>query len=305
MKIENNMVEFGFGSILIPVAIQETDPDKIFDLVKQAAELAGIDVFAVSASFTDQGINLGSSAFMTLNKPEILMLIGPGTNSREAGEVWHLLDQRFDMPLTMLEVGRFNTLDLSRYNTIVMVSGSYADVNQAGRESLDRWLRNGGTIIAFGNANNWLERNGFAAIEFVSVPEIKDPVVVPYAERSRHYGARRNPGSIFGAKLDVTHPIGYGFRNGSIPVFVSGNAFAKPVTSPFANPLIFPENNLLSGYIFGPYRPMIENSAGILISNKGRGNIISFMDNPNSRGFWFGTNRLFMNALFFGPVIRR
>ncbi len=305
MKMGNEEREFGYGSILVPVQMQDADPARVFELMQQATKLAGIKAFAIETSLSSQGTNLGSSALMTLRKPEILMLVGQGTNSREAGEIWHLLDQRFDMPVSMVEVGRFNNLDLSRYNTIVLVSGSYGEISQVGRESLDRWLRNGGTLIALGNANNWLERSGLAKIDFVKVPEITDPVMLPYADRSRHLGARRNPGSIFSAKLDITHPIGFGMRNETIPVFISGNTFAKPDSSAFANPLIFPENNLMSGYIFEPYRPMIENSAGILINSRGRGTIISFLDNPNTRGFWFGTNRLFMNALFFGPIIRR
>lgn len=304
ININNREVEFGYGSILVPVAIQDFEADKVFDIVKKAAEIAGIEVFSVSTSLSSKGVNLGSSAFVSLKKPVVLMLIGQGINSREAGEIWHLLDQRFDMPVSMVETSRLNNLDLTRYNTLVLVSGSYSEINQAGREAIERWLRNGGNIIAIGNANNWLQGNGFADIEFVKIPEIKADIRMPYSERSNLLGARRNPGSIFKAKIDITHPIGYGLINKEIPVFVSGNTFAKPNKNPFANPLHFPPDNLLSGYVFEPFRPMIENSAGISVYSMGRGNIISFFDNPNFRGFWFGTNRLFLNALFFGPTVR-
>ncbi len=304
MNVNNQEVEFGYGSILVPVAIQDIEAEKVFEIVKKAAEIAGIEVFSVSSSLSSRGVNLGSSAFVSLKKPVILMPVGQGVNSREAGEVWHLLDQRFDMPVSMVETSRLNNLDLSRYNTLVLVSGSYSEINQAGRDAIERWLRNGGNIIAIGNANNWLQGNGLADIEFVKVPEIKADTMVPYSERSNLLGARRNPGSIFNAKIDITHPIGYGFINRDIPVFVSGNTFAKPNKNPFANPLYFPLENLLSGYVFEPYRPMIENSVGIIVYSMGRGNIICFFDNPNFRGFWFGTNRLFLNALFFGPTVR-
>lgn len=301
----NEPIAFGFGSVLIPVQNQDADPGRIYEWMKMAARESGVTIYAVGSSLTAAGINLGSSGFNSLQRPSVLMLVGQGVNSREAGEVWHLLDQRFDMPVTMVELEQFNGLDLSRYNTLVMVSGSYAGISATGRESLDRWLRSGGTLVALGNANNWLNNNGFADIEFKKSPAAEDPVMLPYASRSQYQGARRNPGSIFRARLDITHPIGYGFHRPEIPVFISGNSSAKPDSSAFANPLIYEENNLLSGYLYEPNRLMIENSAGILVNNKGRGNIISFMDNPNSRGFWFGTNRLFMNALFFGNLIRR
>jgi len=31
--------------------------------------------------------------------------------------------------------------------------------------------------------------------------------------------------------------------------------------------------------------------------------VISLSDNPNFRAFWYGTNKLFLNAIFFGHTI--
>ena len=36
---------------------------------------------------------------------------------------------------------------------------------------------------------------------------------------------------------------------------------------------------------------------------KDAGKIISISDNPNFRAFWYGTNKIFLNALFFGKSI--
>ncbi|MEE4178340.1 MAG: M14 family zinc carboxypeptidase [Bacteroides sp.] len=304
-QVGEEQIDFGYGSILIPIEIQDQGGEKVFEMVRQAASESGLTIYAAGSGLTLEGINLGSSGFNNLQKPSVLMLVGQGVNSREAGEVWHLLDQRFDMPVTMVELERFNSLDLSHYNTMVMVSGSYGSIGSSGKESLARWLRSGGTIVAIGSANQWLESNGFVKMEFKKEAAVEEPVMLPYSQRSQYLGARRNPGSIFRARLDVTHPIGYGYHREQIPVFIAGNSFAKPDSSAFANPLIYEKDNLMSGYIYEPNRQLIENSAGILINSSGRGNIISFMDNPNSRGFWFGTSRLFMNALFFGPIIRR
>ena len=35
----------------------------------------------------------------------------------------------------------------------------------------------------------------------------------------------------------------------------------------------------------------------------GRGRVVMFADNPNFRGAWYGTNKLFLNAIFFGNLI--
>ena len=47
----------------------------------------------------------------------------------------------------------------------------------------------------------------------------------------------------------------------------------------------------------------IKPSASIITSQLGNGRVILFADNPNFRGAWYGTNRLFLNALFLGNHI--
>jgi hypothetical protein len=49
--------------------------------------------------------------------------------------------------------------------------------------------------------------------------------------------------------------------------------------------------------------PGVQESAVIRVASQGRGRIVGFADNPNFRAFWFGTNKLFMNSIFFGQVI--
>ncbi|MEQ8574336.1 MAG: hypothetical protein RIB63_09750 [Fulvivirga sp.] len=41
----------------------------------------------------------------------------------------------------------------------------------------------------------------------------------------------------------------------------------------------------------------------MIVSGVGRGRVVMFADNPNFRGSWYGTNRLFLNALFLGNHI--
>lgn len=298
-------INMGAGSIFIPTQIQDIPPDQLYNLITEAALKAGVEIYALTTSYTLHGIDMGSDGFAALDKPEILMVAGPGVDSRDAGEIWHLLDYRYNIPVTKVEPDRLGGIDLTRYNTIILPPGRYDAIAKPVVEALNRWLRNGGTLIALEDANNWLHRNEIVKIEFIEMPEFDDPDTLPYLSRSFVMGARRIPGTIFRSIIDITHPIGFGYRHRELPVFITGTNFAKPAESPFANPLMLPPNNLISGYMPDIFRPAMENSAGIIINRQGRGNVISFMFNPNFRGFWFGTNRLFMNALFFGEIIRR
>jgi hypothetical protein len=47
----------------------------------------------------------------------------------------------------------------------------------------------------------------------------------------------------------------------------------------------------------------MKKSASLVVSRVGGGRVILFADNPNFRGSWYGTNKLFLNALFFGSLI--
>ncbi len=299
------VVEFNYGSILIPVRTQDIDPDRIYELMQEASKISGITAYSVETSFSQDGIHPGSNSFASINKPSILMLIGPGTNAREAGEIWHLLDQRYKIPVTKVNIERVNNMNLDRYNIIVMVSGNYNSINDSGIASLDSWVRSGGTIVAFGNANQWLAGQDFADIEFMSLPEREEPEFLPYSIRSKYRGARRLFGSIFEARIDISHPIAYGYRREYLPYYITSTTIAKSGNSPFANPLMFTDNPLISGYAWEPYQESYGNSAGILINSLGGGNIISFTNNPNFRAFSFGTNKLFANSLFFGAIIER
>lgn len=303
IQTHGSIMDFDYGSIMIPVTTQDVDAPGLYELIKKAAGHAGIKIYAVETSRAEKGIHLGSGSFAMLNKPGVLMLIGQGTNSREAGEIWHLLDQRFHMPVTMVELDRFSSIDPERYNAIVMVSGSYNSLDEEDREKLKRWIHAGGTVVALGTANRWLDRHEFASIEFTDLPQTEEPDMLPYHSRRSHQGARRIPGSIFQARIDPSHPVAYGYKRDMLPVFVSGTLAARPLSNPFANPVMFTENSLLSGYVWEQYTGLKDHTASVLINNSGRGRIVSMIDNPNFRGYCFGTNRLFLNALFFGQIM--
>ena len=47
----------------------------------------------------------------------------------------------------------------------------------------------------------------------------------------------------------------------------------------------------------------LKSSASLIVSKIGSGRVVLFADNPNFRGSWYGTNKLFLNALFLGSNI--
>ena len=46
----------------------------------------------------------------------------------------------------------------------------------------------------------------------------------------------------------------------------------------------------------------LAGTPSLIAERSGDGSVILFADNPNFRGYWYGTNKLFMNAVFFSKV---
>jgi len=301
---QNNLgVNFGRGSILVEKGNSDASDEDFYLDLQEAAKSCSITIHALTTGYTS-GVNLGSPSISLLKKPSIALMVDKGVASNEAGEIWHLFDQRIEVPITLLPTDRFTGADLGRYSVIVFPGGSYAALGKAGSDKLKAWVQKGGTLIARGTAMSWLAQQELAPFSFVSSEEEESSVPQKdYANLSRNRGARVTGGAIFKGKLDITHPLGYGYDTPEIFIFKSGNQFLTPSKNPYANPLIYSDSPLASGYIHPSNLDKLRNTGIIQVAALGSGRIIGFVDNPNFRAFWFGTNKLFLNAVFFGQTI--
>lgn len=295
---------FSYGNLMLPTGNQKMSKEQIHKLLDVVAEKTGVDFIALKTGLTTDGPDLGSGSFSILRKPEILMFVEGSVSSREAGEIWHLLDQRYEMQVSLVDINRYSQLDLNRYNTIIMPGGSYNQIDQDSEIKLKNWLRTGGTIIAFGSANSWLNERKFITLNYKQEKTDKEIETYKYSERSKYSRGTRISGVILKATLDITHPIGYGYHSTDLPVIISSSRFVERTLSPYSTPLVYKDDPLMSGFVPYGKTKIIRNSASILVNSSNGGKIISFLDNPNFRGYWYGTSKLVANAIFFGHVIK-
>jgi len=293
---------FNYGTILVALGTQDVDDVEIYRTLQTAAEEDGVTIYNLSRGLSTSGIDLGSPTMNNLTKPSVAILAGRGVSNLEVGEIWHQFDQRYRIPITILDKERVAGADLSRYNTLVMVNGNYGDLTDRAKNDLKQWVRNGGTLITQRNAVNWAQREGFFSLDSVE-REDTEPRRIPYEDLQNARGAQVIGGSIFSGRLDVTNPLGFGYRNENMHVFRNSTNFFEITNNPVATPLYLSENPLVSGYISSENLEVIGNTVSIAVSGYGSGTVISFVDNPNFRAFWYGTNKLFANAVFFGDTI--
>ena len=82
------------------------------------------------------------------------------------------------------------------------------------------------------------------------------------------------------------------------------NIFIENDSLSFNNPIKYTNTNtLISGYISEENYKSMKDSRPFVNFKIKKGNINVFSDNTNFRGFWFGTNKLFMNAIFFSKIM--
>ena len=309
-----NGKKFESGAIMISLDNQDKNPDQIEVYIREIAERDGIDVHGFNTGLDYRGVSLGSSSFYVLKKPEIAMLVEGGVSANDAGEMWHLFDQRYNIPVTLMPLSVFNTAAINRYNTLILPPGTYNLISESAKEKLKVWTQNGGLIIGFENALSWLTTAGLGKFEIKKEEDLlsvsagsstkKDAAAGrPYAEIDENRGAEQTSGALFETTVDLTNPLLYGYYDSKLPLFKSNNIFMEKAKGAYANPMTYGNAPLLSGYIRKGNYEKLKNTSALGVSVLGRGRVIGFTEAVTFRAFWYGTNKLLMNAIFYGPFL--
>jgi len=302
---------FSYGTLFVHVKRQKISADSLYQILSAGSKKYGVDIYDVKSGMSSSGIDLGSNNIRSLVKPKALMFIDDGVSSYEAGEVWHLLDTRVDMPITKLKVSMFNRANLDKYNVMVMVSGSYSLLDSAKIQRIKQWVQKGNTLITTRGASEWAIKKKLVKESLVTDPDKKkdkkeEKVVVrkPYVDASQNLGKERVGGAIFQVDLDLTHPLAFGYHDKLLPVYRNSNVWIAASKNEYSTVAKYTANPHIDGFISDQnMKKYLKPSASIIVSAVGRGRVVLFADNPNFRGSWYGTNRLFLNAIFLGQHI--
>ncbi len=307
VNIDGKEIDFRRGALMVPVQDQfDMDKESIYERVKEASHEFGIQAYPAAGGMTSKGNGLGSRSFETLKKPNAMMLVEGTVSSYEAGEVWHLFENRMKMPLVKVPERRLYLTDIYRYNVIIMVSGNYRLLDKIQKERLAQWVADGNTLITTAKGSSWVINQKIAEETLIS----SNTDSLSNIGRSNYDNARGSiekhniGGAIFGVDLDITHPIAYGYHSRKVPVYKNNRVWLAPSKNSYSTVGKYLEEPHIDGYISKENLEIMKGAASILVSKRGKGRIILFADNPNFRGAWYGTNKLFMNAVHFGSLIK-
>ncbi len=291
---------YDYGTIMVPVQNQDLNATELHAFMQKVASESNLTVISVGTGLT-KGIDLGSNDFDPIKKQKVAIIVGDGIRSYDAGEIWHLFDTRYDMELTKIDLSYLSSVDLSKYTDIILPSAYGNAIGKGNTDKIKEWVKDGGTLIGYRNIAEWFNKNEFMKLEFK-----KDTLVgknVNFEQKRDFRGAQVTGGAIFEAKLDLTHPINFGYKNENISLFRNTNVYITPNKHSYNNPIVYTNDPLLSGYISEENLELLKNSVPFQVQGLGKGKVVAFTDNTNFRAFWYGTNKLLMNAIFFGEMM--
>ena len=314
---------FPVGSIVVPLDRQERRPVDIHELMQTIAAEDGVAVHALTSGRSTTGsvdVNVGGPSARPLEAVHALIVIGDDVNLYDAGEIWHLADVRMNMPVTLRARDKLGGISWNRYTHIVFPSGDYEAFEPEWASRMRTWVAEGGTVIGMRDAVSWVRANtidwidpeDLEAVEAAAAEakekkeeeeaEAGDTERLAYENKSDHEARDQIGGAIFAADLDTSHPLGFGYADRAVFLHKNVEDPMEATENPFGTVIAYTDDPVYSGYVSEENRDELAGTPALIAERLGEGSVILLADNPNFRGYWYGTNKLFLNALFFSKT---
>ena len=122
--------DFDRGTIVVSFDRQDASENDIHNIMKDIAQDDGIFIHSLTSGKSVTGTenpDLGSQFIKAIHKPTILLVAGREMDWYNVGEIWHLLDVRMNIPVTLIDRLQMNNIDLNRYTHIIYAGGQYSN----------------------------------------------------------------------------------------------------------------------------------------------------------------------------------
>ncbi|MEO1041750.1 MAG: M14 family zinc carboxypeptidase [Pseudomonadota bacterium] len=311
IRTTNGVESFAAGTLFVPLSGQTVNPAKVHVLARSVAAREGIPVVAAVSGGGDASVvAVGGPSFRSLTKPSVLLLMDGGTSRYDVGEVWHLLDNEMEIPVTIRRMSELNRMDWSRYTHIILPGGN-ARLDDYTMERVTQWIKEeGGTLIALRHSAIWAQSVFTDTEHHQDVEDGEDEVTkerTDYGSMQANNAEHVIGGAIVATDLDPSHPLGFGYADRFLPAHRNITSVLNwPQDNPYAVVSAYPAQDIvLSGYVSDKRQAELAGTPAVIAEPLGNGHLILMADNPVFRGTFLGTNKLLLNSLFFSDAIVR
>jgi hypothetical protein len=303
------------GTLVIQAGVQHEEiREQAVRLLSEAAE-AGTSIHSLTTTLTPAGPDIGSRHFHAIEPIRPLLVGGKGLSAYGVGEQWYLLDKHLGIATPIVDVNRLGESDLGSYTHLLFASGQLDMLDDDVRADIIRWVKRGGILVTVGRAVTWAESLCFEDDPAACAPSEIDasgppPDTPPIPPRPRAYADFETDqaelligGAIVSGLLDLSHPLAFGFPRPELPLFRRGTVELLPSGNAYSTPVRYTDEPLLAGFIAPERLEAMRGAPAIIAEKQGQGLVVRFANRPLFRGFWRGTERLFINALYFGQAV--
>lgn len=299
-------VAFERGAVIVQRDLQTASTQTIRTIIETIASEDGITVHAATSGHTrNVAADLGGrNTVADLKAPKILLVTGPGITAYDAGEVWHLLDHKMNIPVTLVRHENLSRIDLGGYSHMILVN-SRVRFSAALTDKFERWINGGGTFIAHRQGAEWAATHLFKSKEAKKKAEEELVVRLNYAEKGQKDAEHVIGGALFESDLDITHPLGFGYVRRLVTTNRNTTILLPVPKDPYAQVAVYTSAPLQSGYASDQRIAEIKDTPMLTAERKGKGALILFADNPNFRATYLGAEKMFLNSLFFSSAFDR
>ena len=274
---------FEAGTLVVPVGGQPVSEAELYALLCDLSGRSAVDVTALQAD-RRKGFDLASVSRTIVRSPRTAILTNTG-NSIQQGAMWYLLDARYAMnhSLVDLEMFRKEEFDLTRYDVLIC-SGTLPEREKmpAAYDRLQKWVEEGGTLVLLGSARTVSDAIGGAHV-------------------AAHV-ANGVSGVVLNAEMTGESPLFWGYRKRNLDLF-KGKATTWSVPEEAEVLMHWSEKPYRSGYISERNLKRIAGTPVIALARKGQGVTVFIQEDVTYRSYWFGGNHLLTNAIYFGDLL--
>lgn len=292
------------GSLIIHRGIQPNDLPPVGEMLGRMAQEQEVEVISLDSGLVSAGPDLGSPSVPVIPHIKPAMLVGEGVNVYNAGYIWHWFDTYLGQPIAKIDTGDISRVDWSQYTHVILPDGAYQRMPASFSQAMVDFVRAGGALLATRGTAKWVEN---LDLGWSWVKEDEDNVQKDerraYEDHTLDVAREVIGGSALAIDLDITHPLGYGYKEGDLTVFRRGRHQLKTDTNHYTRAGVYQDPVLRSGYLGHNNRAELAGTPAFVATRHGRGVVVRMADDYLFRGYWLGSERLFANALFFSPLI--
>ncbi|HEX8475167.1 MAG TPA: M14 family zinc carboxypeptidase [Pyrinomonadaceae bacterium] len=173
-----------------------------------------------------------------------------------------------------------------------------------GQTAATRRRERAAATAATANAEPQLREEAAQTEKMEGAPPDLPPIASPSSRPGRVPEAV--PGAIMRATVDRTTPLTYGYEDATLPVLVDSAYFFRP-SKEGTNAVVFSADESQTLRVAGFIWPnnterLLRGTSYVFEEPTGSGHVVLYAEDPNFRGFWRSTTRLFFNSFLFQPI---